>query len=882
MMSGFAQAISAYHRALVLSGDAKPVRCAALTRLAWTEANIGSGADSLRDAADAVQECVHLKDDDAPAYARAVEAEGEAQFWSGQVGKATASLTRARELAAGAGDMEIEALSAMMLAYNVHPDDPVAARRLLASSMELWSRNGNRYGTARAELVAAYFAGREGDYAAAECAARSALALFERIADSDNAAIAYNNLGMVARNFGDEDAAIVAYTRARRLFAAAGDELGEGDAISGLMELSVASNYLRSAGPELYARGRAIAKATNGKALLATALVGTGDIDLSKGRARAARDTYRKSLDAAREARNPLEIALALGRLARAAVAMGDLEEALNLHAQALIQEQQAGATEDVARTHYLRSRIYLARGDPRRALSEIKTTISAIESQRLRIAKFESRAQYFAWVHEYYALYTRILMTLRRSESAEEFARLALESSERSKVRAFIDELVRTPQDASCSVFHKEADQPELAPALTGADPLSAPANPVASSLTAEQIQAEMKKSGAALVEFALGEERSFAWFVDGSRIAAVELPNSAWIQTRVERLRRALEPPESLGGETPEGFLERHKTQRRVAQELSVQLGKVLFADMPRLKGKELIIVPDGALQYLPFGALATADGTKLVEQNDITILPSVSALMALRKSTASRPEPQNKVVVIADPLYELPGINGKSSPNAIASRTILRSRELTRALTDLHLPGTIPSLPGSRLEASSIQKIIGVSGTRLVLGAEASRNTVLGGAFAQARVVHFATHGLLDARRPENSGLVLAMFNAQGKPQDGYLRMGDIHSLHLSAELVVLSSCESALGKDMGSEGIVGLPRAFLYAGAQRVIASLWKVDDEASAILMAYFYRELKDGRSPAAALNRAQLRMARNQKFHDPYFWAAFFIEGEFQ
>jgi len=239
----------------------------------------------------------------------------------------------------------------------------------------------------------------------------------------------------------------------------------------------------------------------------------------------------------------------------------------------------------------------------------------------------------------------------------------------------------------------------------------------------------------------------------------------------------------------------------------------------------------------------------------------------------------------MVIADPVFELPGAKRKidqRSADAVSSGATLRSVELTRALNDLHEVGAIPSLPGSRLEALSIQRILGPSRTHLALGYEANREAVLGGMLAQARVVHFATHGLLDARRPENSGLVLALFNPRGQAQDGYLRVSDIHGLKLSADLVVLSSCESALGKDMGSEGLIGLPRAFLHAGAKRVIASLWKVDDEAAAALMTSFYRSLKAGASSAAALRQAQRTLKQDPKFQDPYFWAAFFLEGEYR
>jgi CHAT domain-containing protein len=885
MMSGYEQAITAYRLALVLDGDAAQSRCAALTGLAWTEANMGRSTDALRDAGAAVTACTPLQDEDARAYERAVEAEGEAEFWSAQVEKATATLTQARQLAAAARDVDGEALSTMLLADNVHPDDREAAHRLIASAMEMWTRSGNLYGVARGNLVLAYFAGREGNYSAAECESKSALAVFERIADHDNAAVAFNVLGMVARSSGDLEAAAEAYRRARKLFVAAKDELGEGDAISGLMDVSVDRNDTSS--PELYVRGLALAQTTHNQALLATALVGTGDVDFREHRFTQARATYRKSLDAARGAKNPFEVALALGRLARGAAAEGDLDEALGLYAQALALEEQAGAVEDVARSQYLSARIYLAKREPRKALAEIEKTIAIVEQQRLRIAKFESRAQYFAWVHEYYALYIRVLMALSRIEPDRDYVRRAVEASERSKVRALIDELTNAPQAVNCDeppveTMQQDADTPQAKEEIVR---LNESANSESVLLSMEQIQTETQENEAALVEFALGEEHSFAWLLDGGRISAFELPGGAEIDRRVEKLRRALEPIELQIGESPEEFLKRREVQSHTEQKQLRELGQMLFGAMPLPTSKRLIIVPDGALQYIPFAALETSAGTQLVQRYELAMLPSASMLAALRKSTSGRAGPEDNVTVIADPLYELPSVKGKSGQSdmdARASRVTLRSAELTRALSDLHETSSIPNLPGSRLEALSIQRILGPSRTRLALGYEANRDAVMGGMLARARVVHFATHGLLDARRPENSGLILALFNSRGQAQDGYLRVSDIHGLKLSADLVVLSSCESALGKDMGSEGIIGLPRAFLYAGAKRVIASLWKVDDEAAAVLMAYFYEELKEGMSPTAALNRSQLKLRQYPKFHDPYFWSAFFLEGEYR
>jgi len=886
MMSDYQHAIEAYRRALVFGGEAVQARCAALTGLSWIEANLGRSTDALRDAGEAMTACTPLKDVDPRAYERALEAQGEAEFWAAHVGKATAELTQARQLAAAAKDSDGEALSAMLLAENVHPDDQETAHRLIANAMDLWEHSGNLYGEARGDLALAYFASREGQYAAAECESKRALAVFEQVADKDNAAVAFNILGGVARRSGNLEAAADAYRRAQMLFVAAKDELGEGDAVSGLMDVSVDRNDATN--PALYARGLALAKATKNQAQLATALVGTGDVMFRDRRLTLAEAEYRKALDAARAGVNPYEEALALGRLAKVALTKGNLDEALALYTQAQTLEDQSGAIEDVARTQYLRARIHLEKGNLRDALAEIEKTVAIIEQQRLRIAKFESRAQYFAWVHEYYSLYIRVLMALDRVEPNRNYAERAFEAAEKSKVRAWLDELAKVPEAVNCNDLLKQVTRPKAMSASAKVEDVP-PNKPVISDtdvLSVEQIQSEMEASDATLVEFALGEDQSFVWLLDGKRVSAFELGGSAEIRRRVVRLRRAMEPAFPGDSESPEEFLRRREIQRHVVQKQCHELGDLLFGGMIQPVGKRLIIVPDGALQYLPFASLATTSGAPLIEHYEIAMLPSAAALAALRKNASERPAPRDEVLVVADPVYEpqreparRPGHLGEYVP---ASTPLFRSAELTRALHDLDKSETIPNLPGSRLEALSIQRILGPSRTRLALGFEASRDAVLKGLLSQARVVHFATHGILDGQQPENSGLVLALFKPTGQAQDGYLRVSDIHNLNLSADLVVLSSCESAMGKDMGSEGIIGLPRAFLDAGAKRVIASLWKVDDEAAAEFMSIFYKSLKAGMGPAGALSQAQCKLKRDPRFQDPYFWAGFFLEGEYR
>jgi len=166
---------------------------------------------------------------------------------------------------------------------------------------------------------------------------------------------------------------------------------------------------------------------------------------------------------------------------------------------------------------------------------------------------------------------------------------------------------------------------------------------------------------------------------------------------------------------------------------------------------------------------------------------------------------------------------------------------------------------------------------------VGFSASRATVEKGGLDRYRNVHFATHGVLNSRHPELSGLVLSLYNEKGEGQDGFLRLNDIYNLRLNADLVVLSACGTALGKEIRGEGLVGLTRGFMYAGASRVLASLWSVEDRATAELMESFYRGmLREKLTPAAALRKAQLEMAQDPRYKSPYYWAGFSLQGEWR
>jgi CHAT domain-containing protein len=189
----------------------------------------------------------------------------------------------------------------------------------------------------------------------------------------------------------------------------------------------------------------------------------------------------------------------------------------------------------------------------------------------------------------------------------------------------------------------------------------------------------------------------------------------------------------------------------------------------------------------------------------------------------------------------------------------------------------------LPFSRQEAQAILAAAPPHTALPALGFDANRSAATGAALADYRIVHFATHALLDTRRPELSGIVLSLVDRQGHRQDGFLRLHDIYNLRLGADLVVLSGCQTGLGKEMKGEGLVGLTRGFMYSGAPRVVASLWPVDDLATAELMKRFYRAMFVQKlSPAAALRAAQQELAASRQWHAPYYWAAFVLHGDWR
>jgi CHAT domain-containing protein len=308
-------------------------------------------------------------------------------------------------------------------------------------------------------------------------------------------------------------------------------------------------------------------------------------------------------------------------------------------------------------------------------------------------------------------------------------------------------------------------------------------------------------------------------------------------------------------------------------------------------QLGNRRLVVVTEGALQHIPLEALAVpvaqtagqnglgASASRfLIEEHEVVALPSVSTLIAIRTARNRTGSPSKLLAVIADPVFSGSDDRVQREP---VSRGIAQAA--TRENSEIRTrDGALARLTYASEEADSISAAAPRGTTLVAKGFDANRDLAMSSEVGQYQILHFATHGFIDSDHPELSSIVLSTVDRNGNETNGLMPLYDIYSLDLSAELTVLSACQTALGKDIKGEGLIGLTHSFMSAGSNTVVATLWKVDDRATAVLMADFYESmLQKGMSPAAALRSAKLKMMRDKQWSAPYYWAGFVLQGEY-
>jgi CHAT domain-containing protein/tetratricopeptide (TPR) repeat protein len=374
--------------------------------------------------------------------------------------------------------------------------------------------------------------------------------------------------------------------------------------------------------------------------------------------------------------------------------------------------------------------------------------------------------------------------------------------------------------------------------------------------------------------LEYGLGDARSYLWVVSSHDIRAFTLAPRAAIEAVARRVHESFGRPPAAAKVPNAGWMADQRALTHLVLEPAASL----------LGARRLVVIPTGALSLVPFGALAvpgaSTDGPALITQHEIVQIPSATILAAMRALTARREPPSKVAAIFADPIFD-PHDSRVRSPS---SMDLGRSAEPADEPHASTLPRTLvlSRLPFSRDEATAIASLV-PGGVTMFVGAEATREHVLQRALADYRFIHFATHSVVNQEVPGLSSIALSMVDSAGGPHDGFVMLPDIYDMTLNADVVVLSGCQTALGKNVRGEGPLGLARGFMYAGAPRVVASLWQVSDRGTAELMKRFYRGmLVEGLTPAAALRAAQRGLAANPRWASPYFWAPFILEGDWR
>jgi CHAT domain-containing protein len=390
----------------------------------------------------------------------------------------------------------------------------------------------------------------------------------------------------------------------------------------------------------------------------------------------------------------------------------------------------------------------------------------------------------------------------------------------------------------------------------------------------TLKQIQDEViADSDTTLLEYSLGEDASYVWAVTKSEVRVFTLQNEATITAAVSDLYAHL-------SSTPE--------KEETVEQLQRKLSDLVLAPLNgQVAGHRLVIVSDGSLNYIPFQSL-TYNNQPLIQNYEVINAPSASVLAQLHHEQMSRPVPEHILAAFGDSVFQtnLSQFANSNSPDLVARQSeenpwqhTLRDLELKEDSLD---PVVVQPLFYSKVEIANLRRLAGDQAF-VATGFDSSRDVLQGTDLSKYAILHLATHGFFDPKRPERSGLLLSIYDRNLRPTNGFVSIQDIYNLRAPVDLVVLSACRTGLGRDVRGEGLIGLTRGFMHAGASSVVATLWKVDDEATAELMKRFYTAmLQHGMTPAAALRFAQNEIRSEPRWKSPYYWAAFTIQGDYQ
>jgi len=764
---------------------------------------------------------------------------------------------------------------------------------------------------------------------------RAASEIFRTIGDRHSEAITFNALGQAYENLKDYPIALNNYESALRLFEAIGGLDG-----SSFTNCNVArAHYLNkdsSQALSYYGRCLNLSRSAGKVRTVVYALNEIARVYADQGHPELSLKQYQQIRTFCADIGDQRGLAKALNSEGDSLLRLGQQQRALDTYRQALPFSEKTGDPDILANTLYNVAFAELKLGFPEAALPFVQRSLKIIEDLRSNVGSPALRASFSSGVQKHYELCIAILMRLEQLRPGQGYAAAALVTSEKSRARLLIDfvsesrtalrhgaakelldrereldasfrSLARYQMDLSLSpkdsaeraevdnqLAQLRAEYQELqiqirrqTPALSSLEQ--------SESLDLQKIQSQLRDSDTMLLEYSLGDEHSYVWAVTSNSLSSYELPPRQVLEDSAREFYKSLTARQEVDGPISNDYPSNIESADKLYFEQASHLSQMLLGPLSEQLGtRRLILVREGALQYIPFEALpvplaqstgpaGNATSRKLLlESNEIVAEPSMSALIAVRRPQKRTNSTRKLVAIIADPVFSRSDERiqgealGPSTASAPTDKTIPSKTDI------LTRDGSLARLVHASEEADAIASVAPWGTTMVAKGFDASRETAMSSNVTQYQIVHFATHGFLDSDHPELSGILLNSVDRNGVSANGMMPLNEIYSLDLSAELTVLSACQTALGKDIKGEGLVGLTHSFMSAGSKSVVASLWKIDDRATAVLMADFYQSmLQRGMSPAAALRSAKLKMLRDTRWKEPYFWAGFVLQGEY-
>jgi len=942
-LSQYRQALQNYMKARSLSERSKDrlAGLAALNGIGYVSIYLGENQKALHyarqmlDVIERMDASIRASSDYRRVEAQALNIMGEVYYSLGELRKSIEMFERALSIWTEVGERRGEALALLNLGYS-HSDlgDLRKAFERFQQSLMLWQSVSDGRGTALAQTALGGAHSILGEEQLALNLHKQAMEYFRAIGNKQGEAVALNGIASAYFDLNEYQAAFDNYSEALRLYEAIGNrdfvalnKFLVGKVLYRKGEIDRAFTY--------YRESLDLSRNVGDRVIEAHALKGFATVHFSRGNVENALAQFGAALEIYRQLGNRRSQAYVLNDIGHIYLSVGDLPKSLASYQQALPLMRETGDRHGEALTLFNFARVERERGNLTAALSLVEDSIALSESMRTMIRNSQLQTSYFASVHQRYELYIDLLMRLHTQHPDKGYAVAALVASERARARSLLDSLLKEKLEPrrglSADLLPREQEllqaldeKAEYQTRLLAGKHTNEEAEQVSQeiraltmeyqdvrsrlreqspryailtqpgTLHAEDFQRIVKDDKTILLEFALGNERSYLWVVSNSEIVSYELPDRATIEALARKVYDLLIVRQMLVEQPSPNDAEALRKADAEYLQQSAELSRILLGPVSdRLGSNRLLIVRDGFLQSIPFDALPTpaptvaAEPELLLFNHEIVCLPSALTLAALRSEKNPAGSALKTIAIIADPVFD------KEDPRVLAaspgSNASVKGDDdgifLSLSLRDFggQNGGPIISrLPSTLREANAIMSLTPRGEGMIASGFAASKDLIVNDGLRDYRIIHFATHGLLNSEQPELSGVILSLVDEHGNRRNGFLRLNDIYNLDLSTDLVVLSACRTGLGKTVRGEGVVGLSSGFMYTGAKSVVASLWKVDDDATAELMRHFYNAmLKDGLPPAEALKTAKLEVRKQERWRAPFYWAAFVLQGEY-